>query len=82
MSTIELKEILIHKISAINDKTFLQAIKTILDSKTDNLVYNTSSKQKGAINEGLVQIENGEFLPNDQVEEEISKWLKENQSSL
>ena len=34
MTAIELKTILIHKISEINDISFLKAIKTILDSKT------------------------------------------------
>jgi len=35
MSAVELKHILIHKISAINDVSFLKAIQTIIDSKTN-----------------------------------------------
>lgn len=77
MTTVELKDILIHKISAIDDKSFLSAIKTIIDAKTDSLIYQTTAEQKSIIQEGLGQIERGEYLQNDQVEEEISKWLKE-----
>ena len=35
MTPVELRNLLIHKISEINDVAFLQAIKTILDSKAD-----------------------------------------------
>ena len=35
MTTIELKKVLIHRISEINDISYLKAIKTILDSKTE-----------------------------------------------
>ncbi|HEX9600381.1 MAG TPA: hypothetical protein VF985_02715 [Mariniflexile sp.] len=77
MTTIELKNILIQKISAINDKSFLNAIKTIIDTKSDSVVFRTSEEQKKAILEGIQQIENGEIFTNEQVGSEISKWLEE-----
>ena len=77
MTTLEIKDILIHKIVAINDKSFLSAIKTLVDAKTETLIYRTSPEQKLAINEGLKQIAKGEYLANDQVEMQIDKWLKE-----
>ena len=49
MTAIELKTILIHKISEINDISFLQAIKTILDSKTETGVLKLSSEQLNEI---------------------------------
>ena len=77
MTTIELKNILIHKIAAINDESFLNAIKTIVDSKSETIIYKTSEEQKAQIQEGIAQIENGEYYTNDQVESEIDQWLKE-----
>jgi len=77
MTTIELKNILIHKIAAINDVSFLNAIKTIVDTKSETTIYRTSAEQRSKIEEGLKQIENGEYYTNEQVESEINKWLKE-----
>jgi len=77
MTTIELKNILIHKIAAINDVSFLNAIKTIVDTKSETTIYSTSAEQRSKIEEGLKQIENGEYYTNEQVESEINKWLKE-----
>ncbi len=77
MTTHELKDILIQKISAINDKSFLSAIKVIIDAKSEKLIYRTNPEQKEIINEGREQIRKGEYLTNDQVESEVDKWLNE-----
>ena len=77
MTTFELKDILFHKIAAINDKSFLSALKTIIDTKSETIIYKTSPEQRQAIKEGQDQIARGEFLTNNQVEMEIGKWLKE-----
>jgi len=47
MTTIELKDILIHKIAAINDKSFLDVMNTIIDTKSEKLIYKTLSKDNG-----------------------------------
>jgi predicted transcriptional regulator len=77
MTTIELKDILIHKIAAINDKSFLAAINTIIDTKSEKLIYKTTPEQRQAIKEGQDQLARGESFTNDQVEAEIDKWLNE-----
>jgi predicted transcriptional regulator len=77
MTTIELKDILIHKIAAINDKSFLAAINTIIDTKSEKLIYRTTPEQKQRIKEGQEQIASGETISNDQVEADIDKWLSE-----
>ena len=77
MTTLELKDILIHKIIAINDKSFLAAIKTIIDTKSEALIYKTTPEQRIHIKEGQDQIARGEYLTNDQVETEINQWLQE-----
>jgi predicted transcriptional regulator len=77
MTTFDLKNILIHKISGINDISFLNAIKTIVDSKSESMVYMTSQVQQKRIIEGREQIARGEFFTNEQIELEIEQWLKE-----
>ena len=77
MKTIELKDILIHKIAAINDKSFLAAMNTIIDTKSEKLIYRTTPEQRQWIKEGQKQLARGESLSNDQVEAEIDKWLSE-----
>jgi len=77
MTTIELKDILIHKIAAINDKTFLAAMNTIVDTKSEKLIYKTTPEQKQHIKEAQEQIARGESISNDQVEATIDKWLSE-----
>jgi hypothetical protein len=76
MTTVELKNILIHRIAGINDKTFLTAIKTIVDTKSESIIYKTTPEQRLRIKEGREQIARGEYFTNEQVELEIDKWLK------
>ena len=77
MTILELKNILIHKISAINDTSFLNAIKTLLDTKSETTVYKTSPKQKLNINEGIEQLDKGEYFTNEQLASEMNTWLSE-----
>jgi len=77
MTTIDLKKDLIHKIAAINDKTVLDAIKAIVDKQSKATIYKTTPEQRKTIQEGRDQIEKGECFTNEQVEQEIEKWLKE-----
>ncbi|MEI6050903.1 MAG: hypothetical protein WCS03_18595 [Bacteroidota bacterium] len=77
MTTIELKDILIHKIATINDKSFLAAINTIVDTKSEKLIFRTTPDQKQRIKEAQEQIARGEGISNDQVEADIDKWLSE-----
>ena len=77
MTTIELKHILIHKIAAINDKSFLAAMNTIIDAKSGKLIFRTTPEQRQQIKEGQEQFARGEFISNDQLEADIDKWLGE-----
>jgi hypothetical protein len=77
MTTIELKDILIHKIAAINDKSFLAAVNTIIDTKSEKLIYKTTPEQRERIKKAQKQFLRGETIANEQVEAEIDKLLKE-----
>ena len=77
MTKIELKNILMHKIASIDDEAFSNAIYTIVNPKSETTIYKTSEIQKAQVKEGKEQIENGDYLINDQVETEINQWLNE-----
>lgn len=71
MSTIELKNIVISKISEINDEAFLSAINTILDSKSESIEeYNLDLKKSEN------DIAQGNVATHNQVLEKIAQWKK------
>ena len=49
MTSIELKKLLIHRISEISDISFLEAIRTILDSKSESIMLPLSVEQTDEI---------------------------------
>ncbi len=75
MTTIELKKVLIHRISEINDISFLKAIKTILDSKTQTDIIALTNEQRNEIMESKKEIEQGLFIEHDMLIKDVSKWL-------
>ena len=77
MTTVELKDILHHKIAAINDKSFLAAVNKIIDTNSEKLIFKTTPEQKLRIKAAQEQIARGEGISNDQVEADIDKWLSE-----
>ena len=74
MSTIELKRLLIHRITEINDVSFLKAVKTILDTKTETEVILLTPKQRTEILESKKEIERGLFIEQESLETEVLKW--------
>jgi predicted transcriptional regulator len=75
MTAIELKSILIHRIAEIEDVTFLKALKTILDSKTDNKVLTLTEKQRDEIIASKKEIEQGLFIDHQELDKEVNEWL-------
>jgi hypothetical protein len=75
MTAIELKTVLIRRISEINDVSFLKAIKTILDSKADRVILTLSTEQKEEIIASQKEIENGLYIDQDELDKEVASWL-------
>lgn len=75
MKAIELKKLLIHRIAEINDLSFLKAIKTILDSKTDQQILTLTDEQRDELTESKKEIEGGFFVEHEKLDKEFSKWL-------
>jgi len=75
MTTIELKKVLIQRIAEIDDESFLEAIKTILDSKTQSKMMKLTETQIAEINESKDQIERGLFIEQSELDKEFKKWV-------
>jgi hypothetical protein len=75
MTAIQLKTLLIHRILEINDVSFLKALKTILDSKTETGVIQLTQQQLDDIIASKKEIEQGLFIENNAFEKEVKQWL-------
>lgn len=75
MNAIELKSLLIHRISEISDISFLEAIKTILDSKSESTTLPLTIEQRDEILASKKEIEQGLLIENTALEKEIDGWL-------
>jgi hypothetical protein len=75
MTAIELKTLLIHRISEIDDVSFLKAIKTILDSKTETGMIQLTPDQLNDIIASKKEIEKGMFIEHGQLDKEVMQWL-------
>jgi hypothetical protein len=75
MTAIELKKLLIHRIAEINDVSFLNAINTILDSKTQHKIMSLTQEQRVEINKSKEEVEKGLFIEQMELEKDFDKWL-------
>ena len=75
MTTFELKTLLIHRIAEINDVSFLKALKTILDTKTEACVIQLTQDQLEDIIESKKEIEKGMFVENNTFDKQARQWL-------
>ncbi len=75
MTAIELKTLIIHRVSEINDVSFLRALKTILDSKTETGVIQLTREQLDDIIVSKKEIEQGLFIDNNFLDKEVRQWL-------
>ncbi|MCX6219465.1 MAG: hypothetical protein NTZ69_00565 [Bacteroidia bacterium] len=75
MSTIELRHVITEYLTHIDDASFLNAIKTIIESKVSEGTYMLSDFQKKRIEEGREQIQKGQTISNESLKHEIDQWL-------
>ena len=75
ITAIQLKTLLIHRISEINDVSFLKALKIILDSKTESGVIQLTQEQHDDIIASKKEIKQGLFIENNALEKEVKQWL-------
>ena len=78
MTTIQLKKDIIHQIAEIDDNTFLNALKTIIESKTKSKIIHLTNEQKVDIIRSKKEFENGHFTEQIELNNEFEKWLNVN----
>jgi uncharacterized protein with PIN domain len=74
MTVIQLKKLLVNRISEINDVSFLKAIKTILDSKTDADVLLLTDDQRKEIMQSKKEIQKGLYIEQEELDKKVAKW--------
>jgi hypothetical protein len=75
MSTVELKQIITDHLTHIDDKQFLNALKTILESKISDNIYYLSDFQKKRIEQSRKEFREGKTISDNDLQKEIDQWL-------
>ncbi len=75
MTAIDLKNLLFQRIAEIDDVSFLEAIKTILDSKASKEILTLTDKQRDDIIASKKEINSGLFINQKDLDKEIKGWL-------
>jgi hypothetical protein len=78
MTTMQLKKTLMYQIADIEDITFLNALKTIIETKTKSDIIHLRSEQRDEIIRSKKEIENGDFINQEELNQEFEKWLNVN----
>ena len=77
MTTFELKKLLISRIKEINDTSFLNEIKSLLESKSSEKILVLTSEQKDEINRSIKEIKKGLFTDQSELDKAVEKWANE-----
>jgi predicted transcriptional regulator len=75
MSTKELKYLLISKIDDTEDEQLLKAIYTLLNSSSSQGVFTVNEAQADSIYKGKKDIEQGNYILNEDLHNEVMKWI-------
>lgn len=76
MNSIELRQIINDQLSRINDLNFLNAVKTIIESKLSGGIYQLSDFQKDRIEIARQQLKDKMSISHEVLQKEIDQWLK------
>jgi len=77
MNTIELRKELITRISEIEDKDFLNAIKTILDYKNKEKFIQLTNEDEEELIRASEEGKSGQFILQSEMDKKAEKWLRE-----
>jgi predicted transcriptional regulator len=82
MSSDELKEKLIAKINNINDRELLELIaRTIEFEEKYNVIYEMSSEELAAVQEGREQLKKGQWLSHEEANKQVDEWFNQHPGS-
>lgn len=75
MSTVELRQLIAEHLARIEDVNFLNAIKTIIESKVLEGEYELSDFQKDRVESARCELKLKKTVSHDDVQREIDQWL-------
>lgn len=76
MTAPELKKRLIREINQTQNNELLEEMyRLITNEETDESIYELSDAQINAIEEAQLQFKNGQFINDEQADNEIEEWL-------
>jgi hypothetical protein len=75
MSTLELRQVINEYLAHIEDASFLNAIKTMIESRVSDGTYMLSDNQIKRVEEGREQLRQGTTISNESLKLEIDQWL-------
>jgi len=75
MTVIQLKEKIIAKISSTDNEDLLEHISDLIDFEY-NEVHEMSPGEIEAVNEGLEQLKNGQWISSEESNKRVDEWLK------
>lgn len=78
MNTVEIRKKLIEEINLSENKNLLEELYSYLnqENKTQE-TYKLNKEQNSAITEAQEQIKKGDYLTNEQADNEVEEWLRE-----
>lgn len=74
MTSLDIKNQIIHKLQSIEDISFLEAVNKIIDAKTEKDVFYINDDLKNKL---LSREKKSDFIDNDDVFKETEIWLNE-----
>jgi hypothetical protein len=78
MKTVDIRKKLIEEINVSENKNLLEELYHYLKQENKiQEIYKLSDEQNSAIMEAREQIKKGDYLTNEQADQEIEKWLRE-----
>jgi hypothetical protein len=75
MSTLQLRHVINEYLSQIEDVSFLKAIKTIIEAKATNNLYNLSDDQKLRVEQSREQYKKGQTISQEELNKDVDQWL-------
>lgn len=77
MTTLQLKKVLINRINEIDDVSFLNEIKRMIDSNSKQQILKLTPEQRQEINASKKEIGDGNFSEQSEIDKDIAKWANE-----
>ncbi len=76
MTTAELQIDLINRITGITDSSKLEELLQLIKFQSDKTVYVTDEEEKRIVAEAREEIASGKTISNEDLQSEITAWLK------